>query len=226
MRSEQSGATTRGAADLTTRARIRDVAVEVFAREGFDTSVRALAVAAGVSPALVIHHFGSKDALRHACDEQVLGSIRAVKGELTTMPERPSLLDHLSHEDELSVQFGYVLRALTEGGTMGREVLEQLIEDTARHLRDGIAVGLIRPSVDEPARARYLTLSALGGMVLSFRLAPQGDPTDLRSGLRRYIDEAMLPALELYSQGVLTDRRMLDEYLQQIPDPPGEVATD
>lgn len=60
-------------ADLTATARIRNAAIELFARDGFQkTNVRAIAAAAGVSPALVIHHFGSKDGLRAVCDEYVL----------------------------------------------------------------------------------------------------------------------------------------------------------
>ena len=49
--------------DLTARATVRDSAIAVFARDGFSASVRTIAEAAGVSPGLVIHHFGSKDAL-------------------------------------------------------------------------------------------------------------------------------------------------------------------
>ena len=43
--------------------------------------MRAVAAEAGVSPALVIHHFGSKDALRAACDEHVLRVIREAETE-------------------------------------------------------------------------------------------------------------------------------------------------
>ena len=62
--------------DLTARARIRDAAVARFGRDGFRAPVRAIAEDAGVSAALVIHHFGSKDALRAECDEHVLRVIR------------------------------------------------------------------------------------------------------------------------------------------------------
>ncbi len=58
--------------DLTARARIRDSAIVYFGRHGFRTAtVRAIAADADVSPALVIHHFGSKDGLREACDAYV-----------------------------------------------------------------------------------------------------------------------------------------------------------
>jgi len=62
--------------DLTGRARLREAALELFAERGFEaTSTRAVAAVAGVSPALVTRHFGSKEGLRAAVDEHVLGRI-------------------------------------------------------------------------------------------------------------------------------------------------------
>ncbi|MDN3029014.1 helix-turn-helix domain containing protein [Streptomyces sp. S.PB5] len=59
--------------DLTGRARLRQAALELFAERGFEaTSPRAVAAAAGLSPALVTRHFGSKQGLRAAVDEHVL----------------------------------------------------------------------------------------------------------------------------------------------------------
>ena len=55
-----------GVTDRTvpSRTRIRDAAAELFARDGFAaTGVREIAALAGVAPALVIRHFGSKEAL-------------------------------------------------------------------------------------------------------------------------------------------------------------------
>ena len=68
--------------DRTTAARIRDAAIECFAAEGVaGTSIRTIAAASGVSPGLVIHHFGSKDELRTACDDYVAALIRELKSE-------------------------------------------------------------------------------------------------------------------------------------------------
>uniref|UniRef100_UPI0013D78043 TetR/AcrR family transcriptional regulator n=1 Tax=Fodinicola feengrottensis TaxID=435914 RepID=UPI0013D78043 len=51
--------------DLTARARIRNAALRQFADKGVKgTTIRGVAEAAGVSPALVQHHFGSKEQLR------------------------------------------------------------------------------------------------------------------------------------------------------------------
>jgi AcrR family transcriptional regulator len=56
--------------DLTARAAIRNATLRLFADRGPDAvSVRAIASEAGVSPALVLHHFGSKAGLREAVDQ-------------------------------------------------------------------------------------------------------------------------------------------------------------
>ncbi|MEP7368844.1 MAG: helix-turn-helix domain-containing protein, partial [Dermatophilaceae bacterium] len=58
-----------GDPDLTARANIRNAALRLFADRGQDSvTVREIAAAAGVSPSLVVHHFGSKDGLRAAVD--------------------------------------------------------------------------------------------------------------------------------------------------------------
>src|SRR5439155_20095474 len=62
--------------DLTTKARIRDTAMELFGREGVAaSSLRGVARAAGVSPGLIVHHFGTKEGLIRAVDEAALTRI-------------------------------------------------------------------------------------------------------------------------------------------------------
>jgi len=68
----------------TARAIIRDEALRLFAVHGPDAvTVRQIAAAAGVSPGPVLHHFGSKDGLRQAVDEHVLGLFDRMLGTMT-----------------------------------------------------------------------------------------------------------------------------------------------
>src|SRR5699024_6424447 len=53
-----------------------------FAEHSFTkTTVRSIATTAGVSPGSVIHHFGSKEDLRSACDDYVLERITESKAQ-------------------------------------------------------------------------------------------------------------------------------------------------
>jgi TetR/AcrR family transcriptional regulator, regulator of cefoperazone and chloramphenicol sensitivity len=65
-------ASARDRSDLTAKAAIRDEALRLFAQHGPDAvSLRQVAAAAGVSPGLVAHHYGSKESLRAAVDAHV-----------------------------------------------------------------------------------------------------------------------------------------------------------
>ena len=62
-------------ADLTAKARIRNTALDLYARDGEDrVSMRALAGAVGVTLGLVQHHFTNKDGICDAVEQLVAGS--------------------------------------------------------------------------------------------------------------------------------------------------------
>src|SRR5438874_13631853 len=69
--------------DLTTKARIREAAMKLFGADGVAaSSLRAVARAAGVSPGLIVHHFGSKEGLIRAVDEAVVARINLALSEV------------------------------------------------------------------------------------------------------------------------------------------------
>src|SRR5690625_6844683 len=62
--------------------RILDAAVMLFGKHGFrGTTLKDIATEAGVSQALIVHHFGTKNALRKTCDDYVARLIRVRKKE-------------------------------------------------------------------------------------------------------------------------------------------------
>jgi AcrR family transcriptional regulator len=67
-------------------------ALRVFGERGIEaTSLREIAKAADVSPALVVHHFGGKDGLIAAVDEAAVSEFGAAY-ESAPSVERPTLL--------------------------------------------------------------------------------------------------------------------------------------
>ena len=197
--------------DRTARARIRDAAVRRFGLEGFAVPVRAVAAEAGVSAGLVIHHFGSKDALRAACDEHVLAQIRRAETEMVVHPQPGEFLAQLAAVEEYAPIAGYLVQALLTGGDLAASFLEALVRDAEGYLHEGVVAGTVRPSRDPAARARFLVHLGLGALLVHLRRRPPGE--DLGAVLRSYAEEFTLPALELYTEGLLADHSLLDDFL-------------
>ncbi len=195
--------------DLTTRSRIRDTAIGVFGSQGFTAGVRSIATAAGVSPGLLNHHFGSKDGLRTACDEHVLRVIRESKAA-SSAPA--GMMEQLARIDEYAPLVAYIVRSFAAGGTLARELFEHMVDDAVRYIEDGVRDGRFTPSRDPAARARFLTRQNVGGLLLYVQMA--GPDVDFREALSALGDEITLPALELYTDGLFTDSQALHTYLE------------
>ncbi|MFI7001012.1 TetR family transcriptional regulator [Nocardia sp. NPDC050175] len=205
------------ATDLTTAARIRDAAIEVFGDEGFQVGVRAIAKAAGVSPGLVNHHFGSKDGLRAVCDERVLQLIRDEKIKaLTAGSVAKGMLAALAEIEVYGPLVAYMVRSLQAGGPMARSLFEHMVEDAEVYIQQGVESGVIKPSRDPAARARYLMTLNVGATLLYMQMNQRpGEKLDFRKAIRELTEELTAPALEFYTQGILTDPTLLDTFIKE-----------
>ncbi|PTR25617.1 TetR family transcriptional regulator [Rhodococcus sp. OK519] len=199
--------------DLNTRARIRDAAIHVFGEQGFDAGVRVVATAAGVSPGLVNHHFGSKQGLRAVCDEHVLDIIMTEKREVLTASGPGRMLLSLSRIDRYMPLVAYLVRSFQAGGELATSLFEHIVAGVEAYLEAGVAEGRVRPSRDPRARARYLAMESLGSTLLFLQMRTGTDGSvDYSRAIADMTDETMLPALEVYTEGLFTDSTMLDAY--------------
>jgi AcrR family transcriptional regulator len=111
------------ASDLTARARIRDAAIELFADRGIEgATIRDIAQKAGVSSGLLRHHFGSKEGLRDACDEYVLGELIGLGTRFTEF----QAVDGIT--PETLRQQRYMTRSVLDGSPAGSALFDRLIE--------------------------------------------------------------------------------------------------
>jgi len=204
-----------GDADLTGRARIRDAAIRRFGADGFGAPIRAIAAEAGVSPGLVIHHFGSKDGLRAACDEHVLRVIREAETQAFTQQAPADWLAQLAGLDEFAPLVGYLVQTLLAGGDLAATLLHRMTEDAVHYLEEAVAAGRMTPSRDPAARAAFLVDVGIGAVLSFVRRHPPVNG-DYRATLHAYARANSLPALELYTEGLLTDSSLLDTYLQYL----------
>lgn len=177
----------RSAATSSTREAIVRSALRVFGESGIEaTSLREVARVAGVSPALVVHHFGGKEGLVAAVDEAAVREFgdAYVAGEPV---ESADLLRQRAEQTARVMREGpdvcaYLGRALVEG-TPGSFTLFRLLVEGGRAEVDSLAEsGALRPDADRlwatlqhffliwaPLSFMPLLEEALGGSLLDRR---------------------------------------------------------
>ena len=166
--------------DLTAKANIRNAALRLFAERGHDAvTVREIAAAAGVSPALVVHHFSSKEGLRAAVDSYAAQAFDS----LFEMDEH-DLAEALTGDNLVSIAEMFA-RAFPHGSPLPaylRRLL--LVNDPAaaalfgrwyaltRRLLDSMTeMGVARPGEDPAVRAAFLLVNDLALVMLRNQVA-------------------------------------------------------
>jgi TetR/AcrR family transcriptional regulator, regulator of cefoperazone and chloramphenicol sensitivity len=215
--------------DATTRARIRDAAILLFGRDGFrETTVRAIAQEVGVSAALVIHHFGTKDGLRLACDEFIMSEVMAQADGIGTGGQgtTAAIQSWLGEMDKRRPWLAYISRLLTDGAshgtspgtTDGTSVGDRLFDDfvayTERMFADGVADGSVHESVDPHMRAVILTSYGLSALIFERQIGRAIGEDGLTSAAAARMT---IPSLEIFTHGVYTSDALLRAAKDAIP---------
>lgn len=196
----------RTADDRTTKARIRDAAIECFARNGVrETTARKVAEEAGVSPALVIHHFGSMDGLRAACDEHVVALIRQQKKGAAGAGLGFDVLGAL-REGSAPWLIGYLSAVIVEDSPAVEKLIDEMAADVEEYSQDFVEAGMLQPTGHPSERAALLLVWSLGTLVLRKHLkrligVDFDDPDMVETPeFARY----SLATYEIYGKGILT----------------------
>lgn len=178
--------------------------MNLFAERGYTgMTVRQIAAAAGVSPALVIHHYGSKERLRAVLEERVAAFVESLLAELARIQEEDAstsiaelFAGRLEREPALA---GYVRRLLCDGGPAGAALFKRLYDATRAGMRALEQAGIVRPSRDEQVRDAFLLSNDLAMLLLRpvMSQATGIDPL-ARDGLVRWSAEVF----DIYSGGV------------------------
>jgi TetR/AcrR family transcriptional regulator, regulator of cefoperazone and chloramphenicol sensitivity len=162
--------------DLRAAAVIREVAMRLFAERGAAAvTVREIAAAAGVSPGLVMHHYGSKDGLKDAVDRRAVAFFEEMLGELARIGEEggsASLAELFAArlEDE-PVMVEYVRRLLLDGGEAADALFVNLFDATMAGMRSLVDAGVARPAQNERIRTAFLLANDLSLVLLRRQIA-------------------------------------------------------
>jgi len=201
--------------DLTARANIRNAALRLFADRGPDAvTVREIATQAGVSPALVLHHFGSKDGLRAEVDAFAAQAFDAI---FEAMPTE-DLVELLagggasgSGADAFARGFppgsplpAYLGRLLLTNDPAGAALFEGWYATTRRLLDVMVEMGVARPSEDPDIRAAFFLVNDLALILLRtpIAMAIGADPLT-PEGIDRWAREASI----VYAEGAFSAPR-------------------
>src|SRR5262245_65184333 len=114
--------------DRTAAARIRDAAIDQWGEDGFNVGLRSIAEAAGVSAALVIHHFGSKEGLRKACDDYIAEEVRIGKSEAMRANDPATWLGQMAEIESYAPLMAYLVRSMQSGGDLAKTLWQQMID--------------------------------------------------------------------------------------------------
>jgi AcrR family transcriptional regulator len=166
--------------DLTARARIRVAALKHFAEDGYErATIRNIAQTAGVSPGLLRHHFGSKEALRRACDGYVFEVLHRINTRLLDDPSGAA-----EAQQGLKPFQRYMARALIDGSTTVGSIFDEMVTMTEQWVARADTRRSDPPVVDRRIRAALVTAMAVSIPLLHEHVsralgtdmfAPEGD---------------------------------------------------
>lgn len=200
--------------DGDARQRILAAAIDLYGNYGFNAvTIKDIAEQVGVSAPLVIHHFGSKAALRKACDRHVTEAVHRTKTESVRLHE-PMPRNHffeMLHANRHLMK--YLLRAFVAGGEEVDALFDQMVEDSLQYTAEAEELGLVYPSANPRHRSVVMLLQSFGALMLHHQMrrhlgaSPVDGPPE---ALLPYISAVM----ELYTQPVLNGE-MYQELMEQ-----------
>lgn len=157
--------------------------------------------AAGVSPGLVRHHFGSKDELRKACDTYALEAMRSYLEKATTEEglHDPATVGEL--RNPLAPLNRYLARALIDDSETAAQIFAEMVAMTEQSLREADKLTTDPATADLRTRATLMVAMALGIPAFQAHISRNiGTDINTPEGDRRIA----LAILDIYSHPVLT----------------------
>lgn len=142
-----------------------------FGDKGYNgATMKSIADAAKVSVGLVQHHFGTKDGLRAACDEQVLDLVRMKVAMLDdgTLADPRSLSALMAMAPQVQ---HYVSRALVEDSPGMTEMADEIMDLTERFLVDFLPNRFSAGSEKTRDAAAVMTAVNTSTMVMQTQIA-------------------------------------------------------
>ncbi|HCG57189.1 MULTISPECIES: TetR/AcrR family transcriptional regulator [Brevibacterium] len=202
-----------------TADRIRTAAISEFATHGFTKStIRSIASAAGVSPGLVIHHFGSKEKLRTVCDNHVFDAI--AEAQAANVEYSARVMQMFFNDPSMATNIDYLMKSLLDPREHGQRHFEHYIGLVEDYIAHGFAGYTFRQSEDIRGQAATIATLALAPSMLSHRLQTSLGTNGTAETMTRLAPHL----LDLYLNGIfeaIPDSAIPDDAAPNPTDPSG-----
>jgi AcrR family transcriptional regulator len=203
------------ASDLTGLARIRNAALEGFARDGVPaTSIRDVAKRAGVSPGLVQHYFPTKTALVEAVNAHVLAlatdAFRDLSESTTPIEAQQELGDRVTaFVAEHPTALLYVARSTADRDDAALGIFDAFVAIARAQWQRLADNDLLRPDTDLTWTALHAVVMILGTILL-------------RDAIDRHLPEPFFTPAQLDRWNAASNA-LFGEGTYRRGDPPGDA---
>jgi AcrR family transcriptional regulator len=187
---------------IDSKERLIEVAAGVFAREGFGgTSLRMIAVEAGVSAALLVHHFGSKQKLIEETIAVTLGEWMAEKDHLIELPLSEALSHWPQKAEGGKQKLDFFKQVMLAGGKPAQLLLERMQIETKQRLAAMSESGSMRSLQDLETGSLLMAIYGLAPLLMSDTIKKilGGDITD--GAIAEKLAKSSMELFALYQGG-------------------------
>ena len=152
---------------IDTREQLIETATNAFARDGFaTTSLRSIAKEAGVSPALVVHHFGSREKLIEECIVRGLGLWVSEKQQFVDVSLSVAIGQWQSSLDKHSQKLQFFRQVLLAGGEPANILFSRMVKEARMMIDAQVEKGQMRKSDNPDDLALLMTLHGLAPLIM------------------------------------------------------------
>lgn len=187
---------------IDSKERLIEVATSVFAREGFaGTSLRMIAVEAGVSAALLVHHFGSKQKLIEQTIEITLGQWLKAKDRLAELDLSEALTQWPQTALEGQQKLAFFKQVMLAGGKPAELLMQRMQIEAKRRIETMVRAGTMRELKDPDTAALLMAIYGLAPLLVSdsIKIILGGDITD--SEVSEKLARSSFELLALFPEG-------------------------
>ena len=152
---------------VDSKEHLLEVAVNVLAREGFAaTSLRMIAIEAGVSPALLVHHFGSRQGLIEQAINKTLGEWLETKDDLTAIGLTEALRQWPQVAEDGQTKLQFFRQLMIAGGRPAQHLFERMAAEAKVRLEQFAELGFTEKLSDIESASVLMASYALAPLIM------------------------------------------------------------